>query len=89
MIKSTGDGEAANRIFDEFGTRLDPAWKANIAARRERLKLPKLKAFVFPRLVPVLRGDEIVDVRVVHDEDLTAQQLRFRRLEYSRSLSED
>ena len=89
VIKSTGDGDAAHRIFDEFGTQLDPKWKANIAARRERLKLPKLKAFVFPHLTPVMRGNEIVDVRLAYDEDLTAQQLRFRRLEYSRSLTDD
>jgi dipeptidyl-peptidase III len=89
VIKSTGDADAAHRIFDEFGTRLDPAWKANITARRERLKLPKLKAFVFPHLKPVIREGEIVDVRLAYDEDLTAQQRRFRRLEYSRSLSED
>jgi len=89
IIKSTGDADGAHRIFDDFGTHLDPAWKTNIVARRERLKLPKLKAFVFPHLTPVLRGDEIVDVRLAYDEDLTAQQLRFRRLESSRSLSDD
>jgi dipeptidyl-peptidase-3 len=89
VIKSTGDADAAHRIFDDFGTQLDPKWKANIAARRERLKLPKLKAFVFPHLTPVVRGDEIVDVRLAYDEDLTAQQLRFRRLEFSRTLADD
>ena len=89
VIKSTGDADAAHRIFDDFGTQLDPKWKANIAARRERLKLPKLKAFVFPHLTPVLRGEEIVDVRLAYDEDLTAQQLRFRRLEFSRALDDD
>jgi dipeptidyl-peptidase-3 len=89
VIKSTGDETSANRIFDEFGTRLDPAWKANIVARREKLKLPKLKAFVFPHLAPVLRGGEIVDVKLAYDEDLTAQQLRFRRLEWSTRLEDD
>ncbi len=89
VIKSTGDADAAHRIFDDFGTQLDPAWKANIAARRERLKLPKLKAFVFPHLTPIMRGDEIADVRLAYDEDLTAQQLRFRRLEYSRAVAGD
>lgn len=89
VIKSTGDADAAHRLFDEFGTQLDPAWKANITARREKLKLPKLKAFVFPHLTPVLRDGEIVDVRLAYDEDLTAQQLRFRRLENSRDIVED
>jgi dipeptidyl-peptidase-3 len=89
VMKSTGDAAGATRVFDEFGTRLDPAWKANIAARREKLKLPKLKVFVFPRLVPVVKGGTIVDVRLVHDEDLTAQQLRFRRLEHGTRLEEE
>ncbi|HEX5133178.1 MAG TPA: hypothetical protein VFX92_11920 [Candidatus Krumholzibacteria bacterium] len=89
VIKSTGDADAAHKLFDEFGTHVDPAWKANIAARRERLKLPKLKVFVFPHLTPVLHKGEIADVRIAYDEDLTAQQLRFRRLEHSRELSDD
>jgi dipeptidyl-peptidase-3 len=89
VVKSTGDAAGAQRIFDEFGTKLDPEWKANIHARRERLKLPKLKAFVFPHLKAIVRGNEIADVTIACDEDLTAQQLRFRRLEHSRDLSDD
>jgi dipeptidyl-peptidase-3 len=89
VIKSTGDAAGAQRIFDEFGTQLDHAWKANISARRERLKLPKLKAFVFPHLKAVVRNGEIADVTIAYDEDLTAQQLRFRRLETSRELTDD
>ena len=89
VIKSTGDTEAAHRIFDEFGTNVEPAWKANIASRREKLKLPQLKVFVFPHLTPVLRSGRIVDVNLAYDEDLTAQQLRFRRLEHSRELADD
>ena len=89
VIKSTGDVAGAQHIFDEFGTKLDPEWRANIAARRERLKLPKLKAFVFPHLKPVIQNGEIVDVTLTCDEDLTAQQLRFRRLEHSRELTDD
>jgi hypothetical protein len=36
-----------------------------------------------------MRGNEIADVTISHDEDLTAQQLRFRRLEHSRELGDD
>jgi len=89
VIKSTGDVAGAQHIFDEFGTHIAPEWKANITARRERLQLPRLRAFVFPHLTPVVRGGEIVDVRIAYDEDLTAQQSRFRRLERSRSLADD
>ena len=89
VIKSSGDAGAAHKLFDEFGTHVDPAWKANIASRREKLKLPQLKVFVFPHLTPVMQNGRIVDVNLAYDEDLTAQQLRFRRLEHSRELTDD
>ena len=88
IIKSTGDTDAAHALFDEFGTHVDPAWKSNIAARREKLKLPQLKVFVFPHLTPVMKSGRMVDVNIAYDEDLTAQQLRFRRLEGSRDLTD-
>lgn len=88
VIKSTGDREAAEALFDKFGTRLDEKWKANIVERRLRMGAPKIKAFVFPRLEPVFEEGEIVDAKMFHDEDLTAQQLRFSRLENSTSLDE-
>jgi dipeptidyl-peptidase-3 len=88
VIKSSGNRAQAEDLFDRFGTRLDPDWKANITARKNKLRAPKIKAFVFPRLEPVLQDGEIVDVLLHHDEDLTAQQLRFSRLENSTSIDE-
>jgi len=88
VIKSTGNRKEAEQLFDRFGTRLNEDWKANITARKKKLQAPKIKAFVFPRLEPVLKNGEIVDVLLHHDEDLTAQQLRFSRLENSTSIDE-
>jgi len=82
-IKSKGDSTAAGRVFDRFGTRVNPEWRNNIRARAARLKLPNKTAFVFPRLEPILKGSEIVDVKLLVDEDLTAQQLRFSRLRFN------
>jgi dipeptidyl-peptidase-3 len=88
VIKSTGDRRSAEELFDRFGTQLDAVWKSNITARKHKLGAPKIKAFVFPRLEPVIEGGEITDVRIHNDEDLTAQQLRFSRLENSTSIDE-
>jgi dipeptidyl-peptidase-3 len=88
VIKSRGSQREAEELFDRFGTQLDPDWKDNITERKRRLKAPKIKAFVFPRLVPVIENGEIVDVTLHHDEDLTTQQLRFSRLENSTSIDE-
>ncbi len=88
VIKSTGNQKAAEALFDKFGTHLDEGWKSNIVERKQKLGAPKIKAFVFPRLEPVYENGEIADVMLFHDEDLTAQQLRFSRLENSTSLDE-
>lgn len=87
-IKSTGDRDKAEELFDKYGTRLNPDWKANIIERKRKLGTPKIKAFVFPRLQPVIEDGEIRDVTIHNDEDLTAQQLRFSRLENSTSIDE-
>lgn len=89
VIKSTGDARAAADLFDRFGTHLRGDWKANVTARRIRLKSARLKAFVFPRLEPVLRQGRFVDARIHHDETLAAQQYRFRRIENSIRFADD
>jgi dipeptidyl-peptidase-3 len=89
VIKSTGDRERALEIFDRFGTHVNPEWMANISARKAKLNLPKMKAFVFPHLKPVIENGEIVDVEIDNDEDLTAQMLRFSRLRHVTDISDN
>jgi dipeptidyl-peptidase-3 len=85
-IKSKGDEKAATEIFDRFGTRLDPDVRRDITERAERLKIPRETAFVFPRLEPVMKDGEVVDAAIYRDEDLTAQQLRFARLRFGKTI---
>ncbi|HEV8132587.1 MAG TPA: hypothetical protein VGQ81_15180 [Acidobacteriota bacterium] len=85
-IKSTGDADAATRIFDRFGTRVNIAWRDNIKQRAARLRIPRESAFVFPQLIPVLKGGDVADVRLETKEDLTAQQLRFSRWRFNREM---
>lgn len=88
VIKAKGDGAAATQIFDRFGTRVNPEWRKNIRERAARLKIPNRSAFVFPRLEAMMAGDEIKDVRLLVDEDLTTQQLRMSRMRFSRKIPE-
>jgi dipeptidyl-peptidase-3 len=89
IIKSTGDRKGALELFDKYGTRVNPEWKANITARKEKLNLPKMKAFVFPHLKPVIEEGKIVDVEIFNDEDLTTQMLRFSRLRHVTDITAD
>ena len=86
-MKSTGDYEAAAALFDRFGTHVNADWHKDIVSRLEALNVPKMKAFVFPRLEPVLENNRVVDVQIHHDEDLTEQQLRFSRLQNTTEVS--
>jgi dipeptidyl-peptidase-3 len=89
VIKSTGDQEGALEMFGTFGTRVNPEWKKNISTRKAKLNLPKMKAFVFPHLKPVIENGEIVDVEIDNDEDLTAQMFRFSRLRHVTEIPAD
>ena len=86
-IKSTADRDGAEKLIERFGTRFDPAVRDDISRRSAVLKLTHQTAFVFPHVIPVRgRGGEVIDARVVNDEDLTAQHLRWSRLQQGREL---
>lgn len=88
-MKSTGDGAGATAFFERFGTQINKDWQRNIQERARKVAIPKHNAYVFPRLVPVRGGvnnDELVDVDIAFDEDLTTQQLRFSRLTFDRNV---
>jgi dipeptidyl-peptidase III len=87
VIKSTGDKEGAEKLFDRYGTRFDKKIQENMVKRAESIKAANQSAFVFPHLKPVVtRRGKVTDVRLVHDEDLTSQHLRFSRLQMSNEL---
>ena len=74
-------------VTDAFGTRIDPSIQENIRGRATRLKIPKRRVFVFPRLMPVMDGDRVVDAQLTSDEDLTEQQFRFSRWRFNTELN--
>ncbi len=80
VIKSTGDAKGAEALFARYGSRVRAEWKRSVAERRARLALPRLRAFVFPRLEPVVRDGRVVDAVLRCDDDLASQMRRFRIL---------
>jgi len=87
VFKSTGDKEGAEELIDRFGTKFDTAVRDNIVARAQKISISRQTAFVFPRLEAVRdRKGNFLDVRLRHDEDLTAQHLRFSRLQEGTNL---
>jgi dipeptidyl-peptidase-3 len=83
-LKATGDSEGTTEFFNRFGTRVKPEWRENIRKRADKIAVPKYRAFVFPQLLPIAGEDgALADVKIAFAEDLTAQQLRFSKLQFN------
>lgn len=76
-IKSEGDFAAAQFLIETYGTQVDPELHAEVLARFEPLNVAPYSGFINPKLVPVMAGDEIIDVRVEYPDDFVAQMLEY------------
>jgi dipeptidyl-peptidase-3 len=76
-IKSEGDFDAAQQLVETYGVRIDPELHAEVLGRYETLDIPAYSGFINPRLVPIERNGEIVDVRIEFPEDFTQQMLDY------------
>ena len=76
-IKSTGDYAAAAALFDTYGIHFDPALRDEVVSRVDKLNLPSYTGFVQPKLTPVSKDGQIVDVEISYPQDLTTQMLGY------------
>ena len=79
-IKSTSDLEAARRLVEDYGVKVDPALHAEVLKRYKKLNLAPYKGFVNPRYEAVTDAQgNIVDVKVSYSEGYAEQMLRYSR----------
>lgn len=76
-IKSEGDFKAAEKLVETYGVQVDDALHQQVLARVAKLNIAPYGGFIQPRLVPVMDGDKVVDVKVEYPEDFTQQMLEF------------
>lgn len=81
-ITSQGDFEAGRDLVETYGVKVDPELHAQVLERFEKLGIAPYGGFINPKLVPVMEGDEIVDVAIEYPDDFTEQMLHYGR-EYS------
>lgn len=87
VLKSTANSEGVANLMNRYASSVRSDIRQNVIERARRLGLPGQTAFVFPHLIPKIASDgRVEDVSLVMDEDLTAQQLRFSRLQQGLSL---
>ena len=78
-IKSEGDFKAGKNLVETYGVKVDQPLLKEVHARFEKLNIAPYMGFIHPRLVPVMDGENITDVRVEYPQSLIEQMLEYAK----------
>ncbi|MEO6489138.1 MAG: hypothetical protein ABIO04_04285 [Ferruginibacter sp.] len=76
-IKSEGDFNAGKNLIETYGVKVDPALHNEILKRYATLNTKPYRGFIQPRLVPVMNGDTITDVKIEYPQSFYQQMLEY------------
>jgi dipeptidyl-peptidase-3 len=76
-IKSEGDYKSATALVEGYGVKVDKTLHKEILERFEKLNVAPYKGFIQPKLVPVMDGDKITDVKIEYPQDFSQQMLEY------------
>jgi dipeptidyl-peptidase-3 len=76
-IKSEGDYEAGRALVENYGVKVDKALHEEVLERAKKLDSAPFGGFINPKLVPVLEGDKVTDVKVEYPDDFLKQMLDY------------
>lgn len=74
-IKSEGDFEAAQKLVEGYGVKVDQNLLKEVKTRFESLHVAPYKGFIQPRLKPVMQNGKMVDVKVEYPANWLEDQL--------------
>lgn len=76
-IKSEGDFNGGKNLVETYGVKVDVALHKEVLERYKKLNVKPYRGFIQPRLVPVMDGDWITDVKVEYPNSFFAQMLEY------------
>ena len=76
-IKSEGDYAAGKALVETYAVNIDPALHKEVKDRYDALGIKPYGGFINPDIVPVEKHGEIVDYKVVYNDDYLQQQLEY------------
>lgn len=74
-IKSEGDYEAGKTLVETYAVKVDPELHAEVLKRYESLGIAPYGGFINPKLVPVMEGGKVVDVKVEYPKTFREQMM--------------
>lgn len=78
-IKSEGDFAAGKNLVETYGVNVDQALHKEILDRYATLGLKAYKGFIQPRLVAIMDGDKISDVKLEYPTSFFAQMMEYAK----------
>ena len=76
-IKSQGDYKAAQVLVETYGVKLNPNLHREVLRRYETLKIAPYAGFIQPQLIPVYKGNQIIDVKIEYPEQFKSQMMYY------------
>ncbi len=78
-IKSEGDFAAGKSLIETYAVKVDQTLLKEVRDRFKPLNIAPYKGFIQPKLVPVMTGDKITDVKVEYPTDFLSQMLDYAK----------
>jgi len=76
-IKSQGDYKAGSELVEGYGVIVDQELLKEVKERYAKLNLKPYRGFIQPRLVAVMDGENITDVKVEYPENFFEQMIEY------------
>ncbi|MBI2270004.1 MAG: dihydrofolate reductase [Bacteroidetes bacterium] len=76
-IKSEGDYKAGHDLVENYGVKIDKALHSEVLERYNKLNIPPYAGFIQPKLIPVVDGARIVDVKIEYPMDFVEQMMEY------------
>ena len=76
-IKSEGDYKAGKNLVEDYGVKVDPALQKEVLERFAKLNIKPYKGFIQPKLVPIMTGNDITDVKVEYADNFFIQMMEY------------
>ncbi|MBX2888129.1 MAG: hypothetical protein KF829_05705 [Ferruginibacter sp.] len=76
-IKSEGDYAAGKALVETYGVKVDKALHKEVLERYAKLNVKPYKGFIQPKLVPVMEGEKITDVKIEYPESFYDQMIEY------------
>jgi len=76
-IKSEGDFNGGKNLVETYGVKVDLALHKEVLQRYAKLNVKPYRGFIQPRLMPVMDGDKITDVKVEYPQSFFDQMIEY------------